>query len=105
MPFPVLALLLFFQQNGAFRRPETTPQQKAVNTLVAQIRRLAASEPAIYGVDTRIRTAEVLTQKYPSLAKDLLHDAQGELSGVQLPVEQDRMRVRLIKVLAPLDIE
>lgn len=97
-------LLLFLQHHEPSRLPPN-PEQKAVNTLVAQIRRVAASEPAVYGVDTRIRAAEVLTPKYSGLAKDLLHDAQAELSAVNAAAEQDRMRVRLIKALAPLDLE
>lgn len=104
MPLTVLAVLLFVQHREPARLPPNT-EQKIVTNLVAQIRRLAASEPAVYGVATRIRTAEVLTAKYPGLAKEILREAQGELSGVTAAGEQDRMRVRLVKALAPIDLE
>ena len=55
---------------------------KQVTTLVAQIRRLAASEPVVYGIDTRLRAAETLTDKYPKIAKDLVREAQGAIGGV-----------------------
>ncbi|HYL74204.1 MAG TPA: hypothetical protein VEU96_08355 [Bryobacteraceae bacterium] len=92
----LLALLLFAPQPS---------EQKQVDTLVAKILRLAASEPAVYGVDSRMRTAEVLTAKYPQLAREALHDAQAELSGIAVPAEREHMRVRLVRALAPLDLE
>src|SRR5882762_3572668 len=95
-----LALLLFAPQ-----QPEPSAEQKQVNALIAQIRRLAASEPAIYGIDTRLRTAEVVTGKYPKLARELLHDAEAELSGVSSQDERDQMRIRIIHAFAPLDLE
>ena len=96
----VLALLLFAPQ-----QPERSAEQKQVEVLIAQISRLAASEPAIYGVDTRLRTAEAVAGKYPKVARELLHDAQAELSGVSSPEERDRMRIRIIHAFAPLDLE
>ncbi len=81
------------------------PQQKEILSLVAQIRRLAASEPVVYGVDTRLRAADVLAAKYPKIAKDLLRDAQAALSGVNLPAEQDSLRVSIVQRMAPLDLE
>ena len=88
-----------------FLLAQQTPEQKQLTALVAQIRRLAASEPIVYGIDTRLRTAEVLTAKYPKIAKDLLRDAQAALSGDTLPDEQDSLRVRVVELMAPLDIE
>lgn len=52
-----------------------------------------------------MRTAEVLAAKYPRIAREALHDAQAELSGIAVPAEQERMRVRLVRALAPLDLE
>lgn len=80
-------------------------EQKQITALVAQIRRLAASEPVVYGIDTRLRAADVLTAKYPKVAKDLLRDAQAALSGVTLPAEQDQLRVDIVQRMAPLDLE
>ncbi len=97
MPYCILALLLLAQQ--------PSDQQKHVAALLAQIQRLAVSEPAVYGIDTRLRTAEVLTKKYPKLAIELLQDARAELSGVNIATERDRMRVRLVRAFAPLDLE
>jgi hypothetical protein len=95
-----LALLLFAPQ-----QPEPSAEQKQVGVLIAQIRRLAASEPAIYGIDTRLRTAETVTGKYPKLARELLHDAEAELSGVNSQDERDQMRIRIVHAFAPLDLE
>jgi hypothetical protein len=86
----LLAGLLFARQ------PEPTKEQKQIAALVAQIRRLAASEPVVYGIDTRLRAADVLTAKYPKAAKDLLRDAQAAISGVTLPAEQDHLRVGVV---------
>ncbi|HEY6390021.1 MAG TPA: hypothetical protein VIX89_02015 [Bryobacteraceae bacterium] len=85
--------------------PEPSAEQKQVNVLIAQIRRLAASEPAIYGVDTRIRTAETVAGKYPKLARELLHDAEAELGGVNSQDERDHMRIGIVHAFAPLDLE
>jgi hypothetical protein len=97
-PF-LLAGLLFAQQ------AEPTKEQKQITALVAQIRRLAASEPVVYGIDTRLRAADVLTTKYPKAAKDLLRDAQAAISGVTLPAEQDHLRVGIVQRMAPLDLD
>jgi hypothetical protein len=95
----LLAILLLAQQK------DQPAEQKQVTAMVAQIRRLAASEPAVYGIDTRLRTAEVLTAKYPKIAKELLRDAQAALNGVTVPGEQDSMRVRIVELMAPLDLD
>ena len=68
---PFLVAILLLAQHG-----EPTTEQKQITALIAQIRRLAASEPVVYGIDTRFRMAQVLTGKYPKVAKDLLRDAQ-----------------------------
>ena len=94
----LLAALLLAQQK------EPTSEQKQIAALVSQIRRLAASEPVVYGVDTRLRTAAVLTQKYPKVAKDLLREAQSALGGVRPAAEQDAQRVRVVELMAPLDL-
>src|SRR5579864_286072 len=95
----LLAVLLLAQQK------DQHAEQKQVTVMVGQIRRLAASEPAVYGIDTRLRTADVLTGKYPRIAKELLRDAQAALSGVTVPGEQDSMRVRMVELMAPLDLD
>jgi hypothetical protein len=92
----LLALLLF---------APAPSERKQVDALVTQILRLGASEPAVYGVDTRMRAAEVLTAKYPQLAREVLHDAQAELSGIAVPAEREHMRVRLVRALAPVDLQ
>src|SRR5580658_3645160 len=95
----LLAVLLLAQQ------PEPTKEQKQINAMVAQIRRLAASEPVVYGIDSRLRAADALTAKYPKVAKDLVRDAQAALSGVTLPAEQDSLRVSIVEHMAPLDLD
>ena len=95
-----IALLLFAPQ-----QPELSAEQKQVNVLIAQIRRLAASEPAIYGVDTRLRTAEVVAGKYRKLGRELLHDTEAELSGITSQDERNHMRIRIVHAWAPLDLE
>lgn len=97
IPYLLAALLL-----AEHVEPE---QQKQINSIVAQIKRLAASEPVVYGVDTRLRAADVLTAKYPKIAKDLLRDAQAALSGDNVPAEQDSLRVSIVQRMAPLDLE
>lgn len=88
---------------GLLLAPQT--EQKQITALVAQIRRLAASEPAVYGIDTRLRAADVLTAKYPKAAKDLLRDAQAAISGVTPVAEQDHLRVGIVERMAPLDLD
>ena len=105
MTYCLLALLLLAPQQRRPAQEDPDDQQKQVKTLVAQILRLAASEPAVYGVDTRIRTAEVLTAKYPPMAREVLQDARAELTGITALDEQDRARVRLVRSFAPLDLE
>jgi hypothetical protein len=95
----LLAVLLLAQQ------AEPTKEQKQVAALVAQIRRLAASEPVVYGINTRLRAGDALTAKYPKVAKDLVRDAQAALSGVALPAEQDSLRVSIVERMAPLDLD
>src|SRR5258708_1528492 len=95
-----LVLLLFAPQ-----QPDPAAEQKQVNVLIAQIRRLAASEPAIYGIDTQLRTAEAVAGKYRKVARELLHDAEAELSGVGSQDERDDMRIRMVHAWAPLDLE
>jgi hypothetical protein len=97
-----LAILLFL---FAPQQQEPGAEQKQVNVLVAQIRRLAASEPAIYGVDTRLRAAETVAGKYRKLASELLHDTEAELSGISSQNERDHMRIRIVHAWAPLDLE
>ena len=104
MPPHALAFLLLLQQPDVIE-PEVSAQDKQVAALVTQIRRLAVSEPVVFGVDTRMRTAEVLTGKYPKLANELLRDARAALSGVTDPTDQDNLRVRMTELLAPLDLE
>src|SRR5882762_4464859 len=104
MPLHALAFLFLLQQPEP-AQPEASAQDKQVTTLVAQIRRLAVSEPVVFGIDTRMRTAEVLTGKYPKLANELLRDARAALSGVTDPTDQDNLRVRMTELLAPLDLE
>src|SRR5271165_4674344 len=94
----LLAVLLLAQHR------EPSAEQKQVVAVVAQIRRLAAAEPVVYGIDTRLRAAEVLTGKYPKIAKDIIHDAQAALSGVAAAAEQDSLRVGLVERMAPLDL-
>ena len=93
-----LALVLLAQHNQP-------AEQKKVLAVVAQIRRLAASEPVVYGIDSRIRTSEVLSGKYPKVAKDFLLDADAAAGGVNSPAEQDALRVRIVDAMAPLDFD
>ena len=104
MPLHALAFLLLLQQPEAIE-PEVSAQDRQVAALVTQIRRLAVSEPVVFGIDTRMKTAEVLTLKYPKLAGELLRDARAALSGVTDPTDQDNLRVRMAELLAPLDLE
>jgi hypothetical protein len=104
VPFCILVFLLLAQRHDP-GQAAPGELQKQVTALVSQIQRLAASEPAVYGVDTRFRAAEVLTANYPRLARDFLHEAQASLTGISVPAEQDRMRVRLVRRFAPLDLE
>jgi hypothetical protein len=99
MVLNLLAVLLLAQQT------EPAKEQKQIATFITQIRRLAASEPVVYGVDTRLKAAEVLTAKYPKVAKDMLRDAQAALSGVTALAEQDSLRVSIVQRMAPLDLD
>lgn len=69
------------------------------------ILRLAASEPVEYSIDTRLKLAEAIVQKYPDRAKRQLRDAEASLSGIQDAGVQNTWRVRLVGAFAPLDFE
>ena len=59
----------------------------------------------VYGIDTRLHAAEVLTAKYPKIAKDLVREAQAAIGGVPASAEQDGLRVRVVERMAPLDLD
>ncbi|MDP8980350.1 MAG: hypothetical protein M3O35_07150 [Acidobacteriota bacterium] len=99
MPLHALAFLFLFQP------PEASAQDKQVAVLAAQIRRLAVSEPVVFGIDTRMKAAEVLTSKYPKLAGEFLREGRAAMSGVSDPDDQDALRVRMAELLAPLDLD
>lgn len=103
MPLLVLLFLWLTQQQP--RTPEPNTQEKQVNDLIGQIRRLAGSEPVVFGIDTRLRTATVLVPRYSQVARDLLRDAQAERSGVADPAERDMLGVRLTRAWAPIDLD
>lgn len=94
-----LPLLLFAQA-----QPAATAKQKQIDSLIAQIRRLAVSEPAVYGVDTRLRLGQALSVRYPKLALESYRDAADSLTGVPDPDDQERLRVRTVELLGRLDI-
>jgi hypothetical protein len=87
----------------ALFQPHATTPDKQLTALIEQIDRVAASEPVEYGIDTRIRAADVLTPKYPAIAKRELRDAASSLSGISDLDYQNRLRVRIIGTLAPVD--
>ncbi|MBZ5609971.1 MAG: hypothetical protein LAP38_17050 [Acidobacteriia bacterium] len=96
---------LWLAQSPQRAAPEPSPREKEINVLVGQIRRLAASEPVAFGIDSRLQTADVLGARYPSVASELLRDSQSALSGVTDPAEQGLLGVRLARAWAPLDLE
>jgi len=96
MMLATIAALALFQTHAVGSR-------KQIDSLLSQIDRLSASEPAAYGVDTRIRVAEVLAPSYPAIAKRQLRDAEASLSGVSDPDYANELRIRISSTLAPLD--
>ena len=91
----IVALALFQTGAGGAR--------KQMDALLNRIDRLAASEPPAYGVDTRIRVAEILRAGYPALSKRELHDAEASLAGVTDVDYANASRVRISIVLGPID--
>lgn len=87
------------------RAPEPTPKQKRIEATIGQIRRLAASEPVAFGIDTRIRTANVLPGSYDARAVELLRDDESELAGIADRDEQSALRVRIAAAWARFDLE
>ena len=73
--------------------------------MIGQIRRLAASEPAAFGIDTRIRIANVLPESYDARAVELLRDDESELAGIADSDEQSALRVRIAAAWARFDLE
>ncbi len=73
--------------------------------LIGQIRRLAASEPVVFGIDTRLRTADALVGSHSTVAAELLQDAQAELAGVEDTAEQSALTVRLARAWVAFDLE
>src|SRR5258708_36320794 len=84
-------------------QPHATTPAKQLAALLDQIARVAASEPLEYGIDTRIRAAEVVTSRHPAIAKRELRDATASLTGVAGLDYQNRLRVRIVAALAPID--
>jgi hypothetical protein len=87
----------------ALFQPRAADPDKQLTALIEQIDRVAASEPVEYGIDTRIRAAEVLIPKYPAIAKRELRDAVSSLTGISDLDYQNRLRVHVIGTLAPVD--
>jgi hypothetical protein len=87
----------------ALFQPHAATPGKQLTALIEQIDRVAASEPVEYGIDTRIRAAEILTPKYPDIAKRELRDASSSLTGISDFDYQNRLRVRIVGTLAPVD--
>ena len=73
--------------------------------VIDAVMRLAASEPVEYSVDTRLRLADAIAEKYPSRAKRQLRDAEASLSGIQDVAVQNAWRVRLVGALARVDFD
>ena len=95
--------LLLFQRTVAVD-PRVPDKAKQAQNLIAQIQRLAASEPGAYGIDTRLLLVDAVHLKYPAVAKDMLRDSVGALSGVKDPARQNGLRVRIVERLAPFDL-
>jgi hypothetical protein len=98
-------MLVLVAASRILGQPEPSAEQRQVSQLIAQIRGLAASEPVVYGIDTRLRTAAVVSRDYPKLARELLREAQAALTGTIDAGDADRMRLRMVELWAPLDLE
>jgi hypothetical protein len=80
-------------------------QQKPIEPLIGQIRRLAASEPVVFGIDTRLRAAKVLPASSSKLAAELLRDDESELAGVEDRGEQSALWVQIAAAWGRFDLE
>ena len=101
----VLVALAWLAQQPEQGPPPASAKDRQVDLLVGQIRRLAASEPVIFGIDTRLRTLDALPLSRSKLAAELLRDTQAALAGVENPAEQNTLTVRLARAWAPFDLE
>ena len=97
-----IAVVVLCQTHAADTRAKTDPAAQ-IEALLAHIDRLAAAEPIIYGIDTRLRAADVLVARYPALTTRELRDAEASLSGVADADYANVLRVRMIATLAPFD--
>src|SRR5690349_3717058 len=88
---------------AALLQPRPAIPGKVLAELIDRLDRVAASEPVEYGIDTRIRAAEVLTPRYPVIAKRELRDAAASLSGIADVDYQNRLRLRITGAMAPID--
>jgi hypothetical protein len=100
----MVVLILLAQQPADPAPPEPTPKQKEIQTTIGQIRRLAASEPVAFGIDTRLRTVNVLPTSYSQLAAELLRDDESELAGVTGSDEQSALRLRIAGAWGRFDV-
>lgn len=98
-------VLLFLAQPPARGTTEAAARQKQVEGTIGQIRRLAASEPVVFGIDTRLRIANVLPASYSKLAAELLRDDESELTGVVDRGEQSALRVRIAAAWGRFDLD
>ena len=100
-----VVLLLLAQQPASTAAPEPSPKQKQIETTIGQIRRLAASEPVAFGIDTRLRAANVLPPSYSKVVSELLRDDESELAGVGDRDEQSALRARIAAAWGRFDLE
>ncbi len=100
-----LGILSLLVASHALSQPEASPLEKQTMALVAQIRRLAMSEPVVYGIDTRLRIAAVVSIEYPKLTRELLRESQAALTEAIEARDAGRLRVRIAELWAPLDLE
>src|SRR5262249_15428913 len=73
--------------------------------LVAEIERMAASEPLVYSVDSRLRLAQWLGSKHSEQSARIVSETISSYHSVRDATAQGVLGVALVEALAPLDPE
>lgn len=93
----VVIISLLLLSACAAQKPDPVGEQ------VQRVETLASAEPPIFGIQTLLRTAEILTPKHPVQARGVLDRAISSLAGIHEPKSYSNLLVIAVRLMAPLN--
>lgn len=83
---------------------ERSAKEKQIDKQLAAIEAVIPSEATLFGMATRLQTADVLLPKQPTLARQWIDNAIAALPAISHGPSADRFRVRITGLLARVDL-